>query len=504
MRFTVLNVTDWLQCVKRAWSDILITDLNAMEASVITADGCYGNVHDVIGKQSPPAEKTDVRQVPYDYYRKHGDEIVETGRVRSTKPYACADCRYATDRKNNLRRHRATMHERCERALECCGLTFVSKSELREHVTENHGAGAGYACAECGRRFGRRALMRRHAVIHNERPTTDDQRRRQSKGVLSTDRRYACRECDYTTGHKSNLERHLRRHTGLHPTAADSLSAFSDDNHYLPLTTDCTDNNQPTTVSTVNHRDLNVPRNGCCCHICLSTLYYRHKLPSTSPSTSSSSFRAPFMFNFLPPRLADVAWSFRKSILPDVDTRQLWSVEAGDRAPSTEARTDTSDLVDDRSTSKGTADQLKIADGVDQEVSGNRTTSSTSSVGDEPPDAAANDVTDTCYQCILPLLRGCAGNEQLRAVNGLHCDWSTSLTASSGDDARDVTDTCYRRRRRLRLLPLLHTCRSCSLTFASQLQLKCHSDLFHRANDLDVAAARPICCRVNQPDVQQS
>ena len=477
-----------------------------MEASAITADGCYGNVHDVIGKQSPPAEKTDVRQVPYDYYRKHGDEVVETGRVRSTKPYACADCRYATDRKNNLRRHRATMHERCDRALECCGLTFVSKSELREHVTENHGSGAGYACAECGRRFGRRALMRRHAVIHDERPSTDEQRRRPSKGVVPIDRRYACRECDYTTGHKSNLERHLRRHTGLHPTTPDSLSAFSDDSHYLPLTTNGTDDNQPTAFTAINHRDLGVSRNGCCCHICLSTLYYRHKLPPSSPSTSSFS-RAPFMFNLLPPRFADMAWSFRKSILPDIDTRQHWSVDARDHEASTEARTDTGDLVGDRSTSKNTDDQLKMADGVHREVTGDRLTSSTSSTGDEPPDAAANDVTDTCYergqQRILPVSYGGADNEQLR-VDVLRCDRSTSLTASVRDDAGDVTGTCYRRRRRIRLLPLLHTCRSCSLTFASQLQLKCHSDLFHRASDHDIAAARPICCRIDQPDIQPS
>ena len=442
--------------MKRARFHLLITfvDFSAMEAIGIKADGCYGNTHDVISKQSSPGEKAVARQVRCDYYGKQRDEVVKTVRDRSTKPYACADCRYATDRKNNLRRHRATMHERCERALECCGLTFVSKSELREHVTENHGAGAGYACAECGRRFGRRALMRRHAAVHDGRPSTDEPRARRSKAVISIDRRYSCIECDYTTGHKSNLDRHLRRHTQLHPTSADSQSTFTVDNHYLQLKTNNTDDNQSTALPVINRRDLGVSHNGCCCHICRSTLYYRHELSPFSPSTSSSS-QTPFMFNLLPPGLEDVAWSFRKAILPDVDVRQLWSLHAEGRGPSSEVSRDTSNLVGDLSTSKNTSDQPTIVDGLHHGGQSDRSMSSTSSAGDNASDAAANDVTGTCYQ----------------------------------------------RRRRLRLLPLLHTCRSCSLTFVSQLQLKFHSDLFHRGTDLDVAAARPICCRVSQPDV---
>ena len=420
-----------------------------MDASGIKLDSCFGNISEVISEQSPPAERQDARQVSCDYYRKQGDEVIETGSVRSTKPYACADCRYATDRKNNLRRHRATMHERCERALECCGLSFVSKSELREHVTANHGAGAGYACAECGRRFGRRALMRRHAAVHDGRQSTTDAERRRSTGPVSIGRRrYACSECDYATGHRSNLDRHLRRHAGLHTTAADSRSTFSGDN-------------EPTTLSAANHRDLGVPRTGCCCHICLNALYYHHKLLPSAPPTSSSS-QSPFMFNFLPQRLEDVAWGFRKSIVPGVDMRRLWPLRAVDHEPSTEASRDTSNVTDNLSTSKDSDGQLNMVVGLHHRGPGNSPSSSTNNVGDNAPDAAANDVTG------------------------------------------DVTGTCYRRRRRLRLLPLLHTCRSCSLTFVSQLQLKFHSDLFHRATELDAAAARPICCRVSQPDVRRS
>jgi len=479
-----------------------------METCGIDDDGCRGNSSEDASRHPRSRETRDARLMPPDYF-----ETVETGSVPSTKPYACVDCRYATDRKNNLRRHRATMHERCERALECCGLTFVSKSELREHVTENHGAGAGYACAECGRRFGRRALMRRHAAIHDGRPAADGARRR-STGVVSIGRRYACSECDYTTGHKSNLDRHFRRHGGLHSTAAaDSQSPFTSDNRYSQSKT--RNDTESTALSGVNQRDLGVPLNGCCCHICLCTSYYRHQLPPSPSSTTSLSSTVPFMFNLLPPRLEDLAWSFRESILPNVGVRRMWSPYAEDRGPSTEANGDRSIPGDDLIISMdSTTNQVEVGDVLYREESDDRPTSSTGSAGDKVSDAAANDVTGTCYQRrrqMLSLLRS-DGDGQLKVVDELHLDEpgdrSTSLTPNAGcsvapDTAAtgDVTGTCQRRRR-LRLLPLLHTCRSCSLTFVSQLQLKFHSDLFHRVTDLDVAAARPICCRLNQPDSQ--
>jgi len=410
---------------------------------------------EVYSKQLSPDERTVAptgvtRGSSYDY--DEGDRVIETGSVRSSKPYACADCRYATDRKNNLRRHRATMHERCERALECCGLTFVSKSELREHVTERHGAGAGYACAECGRRFGRRALMRRHAVIHDPangggggsrdgggsgRPSSGGQRRR-SSGVISIGRRlFACSECDYTSGHKSNIDRHLHRHVaGLSWLTAPTVGV---NGRY---------DNQP---SAIGHREVGVPRTGCRCNMCLGTLHFRYQLlPALPPSTTSLSPQLP-MFNFLPSRLGDVSQNFRN----DVDVRHLWSVDVSRYGPSMETATDVGNLAEQPLTWMNGHNRIEM-------------------------------------------------NEELPMV-----DWPPASTTSTmaGDDASgssdaagDVTSTCYRRqRRRLRLLPLLHTCRSCSLTFVSQLQLKYHSDLFHRATELEVAVTRPICCRVKQP-----
>lgn len=52
----------------------------------------------------------------------------------------------------------------------------------------------GYSCAFCGRRFCRKALLKRHLSVH------------------SGQKDYSCPHCDYATSHKSNLERHKRIH----------------------------------------------------------------------------------------------------------------------------------------------------------------------------------------------------------------------------------------------------------------------------------------------------
>lgn len=111
------------------------------------------------------------------------------------KLFPCSHCRYVTDRRNNLKRHISTMHQACDKVLECCGVTFATKASLREHITIFHHN--GYSCPFCGRRFCRKALLRRHLSVHNGQKD------------------YNCPHCDYATSHKSNLERHKRIHDRL-------------------------------------------------------------------------------------------------------------------------------------------------------------------------------------------------------------------------------------------------------------------------------------------------
>ena len=111
------------------------------------------------------------------------------------KLFPCPHCRYVTDRRNNLKRHISTMHQACEKLLECCGVSFSTKASLREHIMIFHHN--GYSCPYCGRRFCRKALLKRHLSVH------------------SGQKDYTCPTCDYATSHKSNLERHKRIHDRL-------------------------------------------------------------------------------------------------------------------------------------------------------------------------------------------------------------------------------------------------------------------------------------------------
>ncbi|CAH1795166.1 unnamed protein product [Owenia fusiformis] len=108
------------------------------------------------------------------------------------KTYTCPKCPYVTDRKNNLKRHVVTMHEKCDKALECCNTAFANKALLRAHVVSCHKH--GYNCLICGRIFCRKALLKRHVTVHNGQKD------------------YRCSLCGYATSHKSNLDRHRRRH----------------------------------------------------------------------------------------------------------------------------------------------------------------------------------------------------------------------------------------------------------------------------------------------------
>jgi hypothetical protein len=59
-------------------------------------------------------------------------------------------------------------------------------------------------------------------------------------------------------------------------------------------------------------------------------------------------------------------------------------------------------------------------------------------------------------------------------------------------------------RPRCRLLPLLHTCRTCAVTFSSQLQLKIHSDVCHQSEEAVARdAIRPITSQSQSPQQQR-
>ncbi|XP_045202178.2 zinc finger protein 90 homolog [Mercenaria mercenaria] len=138
------------------------------------------------------------------------------------KLFPCPHCRYVTDRRNNLKRHISTMHQTCDKLLECCGVSFSTKASLREHIMIFHHN--GYSCPYCGRRFCRKALLKRHLSVH------------------SGQKDYTCPSCDYATSHKSNLERHKRIHERLKLGEEGSIFGCTDFSSHQTQSPDTTDN----------------------------------------------------------------------------------------------------------------------------------------------------------------------------------------------------------------------------------------------------------------------
>lgn len=135
--------------------------------------------------------------------------------IAGRKLFPCPQCRYTTDRRNNLKRHLLTMHQQSSKLLECCGIVFGTKASLREHSMIFHSH--GYVCLYCGRRFCRKALLKRHLSVHNGKKD------------------FRCHLCDYATSHKSNLERHRKVH--VRQTNSDSSSetrSSADDSSFTP------------------------------------------------------------------------------------------------------------------------------------------------------------------------------------------------------------------------------------------------------------------------------
>ncbi|CAG2119599.1 unnamed protein product, partial [Medioppia subpectinata] len=108
----------------------------------------------------------------------------------------CELCNYKSNRKSNFDRHMKSMHEECDRPIQCCGQVFVNKASLKKHSHQFHKE--GYRCDEksCNKVFPRKALLRRHQTVHN--------------GI----KEFSCADCMYEnrlgSNRKSNFDRHMK------------------------------------------------------------------------------------------------------------------------------------------------------------------------------------------------------------------------------------------------------------------------------------------------------
>ena len=178
-------------------------------AATTPADGCYDPYAYQLQLQrlaAPPAELENLHDITPPESDPGVEETGATGGRggrkpgssgnSGTKPFHCTHpkCKYVTNRRNNLKRHMVTMHERLNKPQDCCGLVFHRKADLRIHNKEFHSQGFLCSWPTCGKSFLRKALLDRHLKVHTgEKP-------------------FICSFCQYGTSHKSNLDRHIKIH----------------------------------------------------------------------------------------------------------------------------------------------------------------------------------------------------------------------------------------------------------------------------------------------------
>uniref|UniRef100_T1IUK6 C2H2-type domain-containing protein n=1 Tax=Strigamia maritima TaxID=126957 RepID=T1IUK6_STRMM len=124
------------------------------------------------------------------------DEEKNTTTKKMTVYYCdTAGCSYTSNRRGNLSRHSSKIHAPMIKSIECCEIVFPTKFEYFQHSRLLHPDGI-FPCNECGKMFKKKALLKRHDLVHNR------------KNELK------CDDCDYQTDHVSNMARHCRTRTG--------------------------------------------------------------------------------------------------------------------------------------------------------------------------------------------------------------------------------------------------------------------------------------------------
>ncbi|XP_040355480.1 putative zinc finger protein 66 [Ixodes scapularis] len=115
-------------------------------------------------------------------------------------------CGYATDRSNNLARHKK-IHERLRSAIVCCQHAFWTQFDARSHRKQVHSE-ADYYCQFCERPFSRPGALTRHLTIH------------------TGERKFVCSVagCRYTSNSKSNAKRHERAIHGITNVRVQSIA----------------------------------------------------------------------------------------------------------------------------------------------------------------------------------------------------------------------------------------------------------------------------------------
>ena len=118
----------------------------------------------------------------------------------SAKRFKCLEdgCSFSTNRRFNLRIHQDT-HSGLKHPCDQCPKSFSQLQVLTRHKQSVHSSERKFACDECDFKCARKDLLQKHKLIHRD------------------DKPFKCGHCDYSCVQKGQLTAHVRTHTGDKP-----------------------------------------------------------------------------------------------------------------------------------------------------------------------------------------------------------------------------------------------------------------------------------------------